>query len=288
MILASTASVLLIYSILTIFYEKLSNGSVLKVTRRIWYSLCLLLYAFYLLIRTPESLINFKFLKPNILWDEIALFIIFTIGAVIIDTLILRAASIKTLSLGTLGGVLEEEDAKKGANQTLVAMDFINSKIEAEFDVIQNIEKIVNDVENKLINGFSIEWLEEIEKLIKQYCEYQQYEAVDVNVYDTDSDTIKNIKEHYKLTKPAKNELERKISSSTAFYCDRKIKTLNFPQDIYFIPVELYFYDKQVLVTLKGIDNLAVMEKHIIANLVKAYEMKLLSSLNLIEKEFIS
>ena len=278
MALILIASGLFIYSIATAFNKKLSKGFHLKTTRKIWYALCLLSYAVYIFNSGPQNLISIKFLKPNMLWDYLVLLIIFIAAAVLVDTLILRTATLGSLWFGGLGGKIEEDEIKSQASDSMATIEMINNKIEAENNVIQNMNNIIKPIEDKFIEGLEIDWIEETENLIKLYCDSLKYPDT-VTVYDADDETIDNLINHYKLTKSARKALKQNIQEDEALFCNREDDTINYIQDVYFIPVNLYFYGK-VIIALKGKNCVIVEEKYILENLVRIFDLQLLNTFN--------
>jgi len=137
------AGLLAIYAILSLFfYEVLNKGETLRKIRRCWYSSCLLAFSVFINLRPPKSMEGYnKLLVPHQVWDLIILFIAFIIVGFIVDALIIRTTSLGEFKFGGFGGKFLGEETKKNLKEQINNIEMIYDKIQAEYEVIQDLEK---------------------------------------------------------------------------------------------------------------------------------------------------
>lgn len=280
------AGILFIFAIASWKYHDIVNREeTLKKIRRVWYSFCVLAFAVYINIKPPKTAEGYnKLLVSQEVWDLLFFFAIFIFFAVVVDALILRVTSLGEFKFGGFGGKFLGEETKVNLKEQLNNIELIYDKIQAEHEVIQDLENYMAPLVDRLLVAENEDWLAEFEDFLKQYCQAQK-SNIEVAVFNTRDETLAQIKDHFKLNSSKSRELKRNIADKQSTFCDKSSDTLNYGKDILLVPVESNYYGETVLVTLQGKNNVLDNEQFMVLNLMKLFEASVFNILKQIELE---
>lgn len=277
-----TSAVICIYSLLVWkFHDTLYREETQKKVRKTWYGLCFLGYGLYISFsKVPITIGNGKYLFPPEITKLFVVFILFIGFAVIVDALILRTSRLGEFKIAGFSGKFYGEEARENLQDQMNNVDMLCEKIQAEYEIVQDSERYINPLKDKLLDEQDVDWIAELQDFLKNYC-IAQKTVIDISIYDAQA--LEEIKGHYHLTNSKSKELERNIQDKCSTFCDKNSDTLNYGRDILFIPVIFNYYDGTILIALQGKNNIVDHEQFMILNLVKIFESNIFNILKQLE-----
>ena len=149
----------------------------------------------------------------------------------------------------------------------MINMDKILDKIESEYEVIQNFEEYIQRqcIRKKLEQDFEyFNWPEEFKELTQYYCNFQS-SNIKVAYLIMDDLFNRELKLTYNLTDTNINTVIKDINENKSTIVAQRYQLL-------FIPYTPVYYNKKIVIILKGREYIFEVEQRFIVNLFKIFE----------------
>lgn len=238
----------------------------IKIIRRIYYSIWLFIAAVIINIIDVKKLeINNSFGIPKVIWMVFLVFIASMVTAVILDILIISASGLKEVSLGW--AKISKDEVQANIEEQKNNMDKILDKIESEYEVIQNFEEYIQRqcIRKKLEQDFEhFNWPEEFKELTQYYCNFQS-SNIKVAYLIMDDLFNRELKLTYNLTDTNINTVIKDINENKSTIVAQRYQLV-------FIPYTPVYYNKKIVIILKGREYIFEVEQRFIVNLFKIFE----------------
>ena len=183
----------------------------------------------------------------------------------LLDILIISASGLKEVSLGW--AKISKDEVQANIEEQKNNMDKILDKIESEYEVIQNFEEYVQRqcIRKKLEQDFEhFNWPEEFKELTQYYCNFQS-SNIKVAYLIMDDLFNRELKLTYNLTDTNINTVIKDINENKSTIVAQRYQLL-------FIPYTPVYYNKKIVIILKGREYIFEVEQRFIVNLFKIFE----------------
>lgn len=281
------AVAILMYSIMyCLFAKAIENKTAITKIRKIWFSLCLLIYSL---------LINFGYMpaidsKNNLpiynglgiiqeVWDLIIYFLVMLIFAIIIDLFIIRSILVAEINLAGVGGKFEESAESITRYENLT--DQILNKINTEFKILQEIEIHLDFIQDKLDSENGIDFLSELLNLLHKYSAYLN-DKVSISIIEDidEEETLQGIKNAYHMKAYKYEEFRFNLANNASTPCLSGKDLRFYPKNILLIPYKIDLPIKEdnnptkIIIAVEAKDTIITEEQYIICNMAKAFEQR--------------